>query len=429
MKKDLEKNIDCTAATSAAQFPKGGTPEVSPCGVRLRPETRETYICGVFASRDGHIFHNSKERIVHKRTTTGPKGGKHAYVYLRFNGKQKSYAVSKLVASAWIEGFDVFSDRIKYKDDDPFNFHVDNIQVIKPGEPLYSLGVRNANEAKRKMREEEKARLDSYGFEWARCSFPELECTREGLFRYKGYAINSYVRTSKVANGKVARHRFLMINVEGKHRGKCVRLTASKMVASAWKMYNPDTDFIVYKDGDPTNINMENLQVVGEKAYNRFLINRTRKEHTDSERYARYYETCKNVVHDSQMTLRFLDSGDFAEINGYLEKTVIPQLEDYIRLTLKMPEFRVRVIMTAAIDVLYCKLDEGKPMCNYLEFLKNISLRYKLTKGNLPSWMYEHPDKPYSNRYRMSNQDVLISKLSTKFNVVKQYGKKDKKQR
>ena len=427
MKKELEKNNDCSAATSAEQFPKGGVPETSPLGSPLRPETRETYICGVYASMDGRIFYAGKERIVHKRTTTGPKGGKYAFVYLQLNGKQKSCSVSRLVASAWISGFDVFNDRIKYKDDDVFNFHVDNLQIVKPGEPLYSLGVRNANEAKLKKRQEEKARLDSLGFEWSKCAFPELECTREGLFRYKGYAINSYIRTSKVGNGKIARHRFLMINIEGKHRGKHVRLTASKMVASAWKMYNPDTDFIIYKDGDSTNINMENLQVVGEKAYNKFLINRTRKEHTDSDRYAMYYETCKNVVHDSQMTLRFLDTGDFSEINAYLEKTVIPRLEEYIRFSLKMPEFSVRVIMTTAIDVLYCKLDEGRPLCNYYGFLKNIALRYKKSKGKLPFWMYEHPDKPYSNRYRMSNEEVLISRLSTKFNVVRQYGKKGTK--
>ena len=427
MKKELEKNNGCSAATSAEQFPKGGVPETSPSGTMLRPETRETYICGVYASMDGRIFYAGKERIVHKRTKTGPKGGKYAFVYLRLNGKQKSCSVSRLVASAWISGFDVFNDRIKYKDDDAFNFHVDNLQIVKSGEPLYSLGVRKANEAKLKKREEEKARLDSLGFEWSKCSFPELECTREGLFRYKGYAINSYISTQKVGNGKIARHRFLMINIEGKHRGKKVRLTASKMVASAWKMYNPDTDFIIYKDGDSTNINIENLQVVGEKAYNRFLMNRTRKEHTDSDRYAMYYETCKNVAHDSQMTLRFLDTGDFSEINAYLEKTVIPRLEEFIRFRLKMPEFSVRVIMTTAIDVLYCKLDEGRPLCHYYGFLKKIALRYKKSKGKLPFWMYEHPDKPYSNRYRMSNKEVLISKLSTKFNVVKQYGKKGTK--
>lgn len=427
MKKNQKTNIDCSVATSAEQFPKGGAPVASPFVGPLIPETRETFISGIFASKNGRIFNNKKEYLVHNRKTTGPKGGKYTYVNVRIYGKEKVFAVSKLVASAWIDGFDVSSDRIRYKDDDAFNCNVENLQIVKPGEPLYSLGVRNANEAKRKMREEEKTKLDSYGFEWGKCSFPGLECTRDGLFRYKGYAINSYVRTSKLANGKVARHRFLMINIEGKHRGKSVRLTASKMVASAWKMYNPDTDFIIYKDGDSTNINMNNLQVVDEKAYNKFLINRTRKEHTDSERYANYYETCKNVVHDSQMTLRFLDTGDFSEINAYLEKTVIPRLEDYIRFTLKMPEFRVRVIMTAAIDVLYSKLDEGRPMCNYYGFLRNIALRYKLTKGKLPFWMYEHPDKPYSNRYRMSNEDALISTLSTKFNVVRQNGKKSTK--
>lgn len=44
------------------------------------------------------------------------------------------------------------------------------------------------------------------------------------------------------------KHRFLILAEKKQGRRKNRRLTAAKMVASAWKFYNPDTDFIIYKN-------------------------------------------------------------------------------------------------------------------------------------------------------------------------------------
>ena len=67
-----------------------------------------------------------------------------------------------------------------------------------------------------------------------------LECTRDGLFRYKGKpkkVIYSYIINSRKATAKIT------IRYEGKNH----YWQAAKLVAKTWKVGYNDDDYITYK--------------------------------------------------------------------------------------------------------------------------------------------------------------------------------------
>ena len=421
MKKQIESkqlSLDFEGATTAEKLSPRG---VCHGGDNLtKPtimETRTTFITNIFATADGHIFdEKGKEKKRHFRTTTGKKGGRSAYVYINIDGRQRSISIAKLVASAFVDGYDIDNDTLVYNDGNSFNVSLGNIKVVKPCDRYRYTRIGRMNTVKATNREKRKKELDALDLEWGKCSFPGLECTREGIFRYKGYPINSYVRAQKRKNVE-CRHRFLMINVDGRQGGKNVRITASKMVASAWKFYNADTDFIVYKDKDPTNIHADNLIVVGEKPYIEYM---TRSFHpatkSTDEKILEYKEKCKLVIHDTQLTLDYLNTGNLAPINRYVEKEIIPPLMKYIKCSLRYGEGAARYLITSVIEVLYIKLDHGYPICNYLKFCKKTLDRYK-KNHKFDSWMFVTPERPYSKMVRMEDKETIIKELGQKFNV------------
>lgn len=386
-------------------------------------EARETFVPGLTVTRDGRFYHNGRSVKVYKRQTYGKHGGKHAFLHITKNKVVKNFSAGKLMASAWMDGFDAERDRVGYRDGDAFNVSLDNLIRIVPGDFSRITDVARMNNVKKAKRERARKELEALGLEWGRCSFPGLECTREGVFRYNGYPINSYVRVMKRANGKESKHRFLIINEGGGKDGKKIRLTASKMVASAWKFYNPETDFVIYKDGDPANIHVDNLQVVGEKVYVQYVQRNCNKEVTDRERWDRYKKTCEAVCHDSAMTLRYMNTGDLTEINGYLKKEIIPRFNDWLTYTKRFKTATVRYLLTSVIEMLYLKLDNGAPICNYYSFCTKTVVKWAKSKRFDP-WMFETPEKPYSKVVTMRNEEINIDGLKEKFNVVRKKKKK-----
>lgn len=79
-------------------------------------EARETYVRGVTVTRNGEFFHYGKSIKVYRRQTTGKHGGKSAFIHPVKDGKAKTYSAGKLIASAWMDGFDANTDKIGYRD-------------------------------------------------------------------------------------------------------------------------------------------------------------------------------------------------------------------------------------------------------------------------------------------------------------------------
>lgn len=391
---------------------------------------KETYVTGVFVSRQGECYHNGKKINVQRRQTYGKKGGKTTFIVIKNHGKSKCFSFAKLIASAFIEGYDWQNDRIVYKDGDSFNCDIENLLIVKPADFSKYSRIGQMNEAKRINREQMRAEMDAHGFVWRKCSEPFLECTSEGLFRYKGFPVNSYTRVMKRNHGKECKHRYLCLNIDGCRGGRNKRLTASKMIASAWKVgYDPETDFIAYKDGNPANIRLDNLVIVNEKDYNKYV---TRNSHskgiTQVEKYDERLQTALAVQHDSAMAVRFLQTGDYTEINAHVEKVVIPKLREYLIYRKRQSESLATYLLTSIIEILYCKLDSGFPICNYLRFCTKTADRW-IKKKRFEHWMFDTPEQPFSEVIRMKNEEINIEGLAEKFNVVRQYNRKNGKKR
>ena len=384
-------------------------------------ERRPTFITNFEVTADGRVFGCGKERKTIRRQTYGRKGGKSCCVNVIIDGRHTTISVAKLVASAFHEGYDPSKDTIIYKDGDSFNVAADNLIVVKPRDRYRYTRVGKMNRIKALKREKAKKELEALGLEWGKCSYPGLECTKEGIFRYNGYPVNSYVRVMRRKHTEV-KHRFLILAEKNQDRRKNRRLTAAKMVASAWKFYNPDTDFIIYKDGDPTNIHADNLKVVGESAYTQYTTrNLYNHEKSDEDKIAEYKEKCRTVLHDTQLTLNYLNTGNLTAINKYIETDIIPKLESHLKYTLRKSEIVVRYVMTTIIELLYIKLDKGFPICNYYKFCKKTADRY--AKKGFSHWMFETPETPYSKRVRMEDKELVIAELGKKFNVKREYKK------
>lgn len=73
-------------------------------------EARETFVPGLAVTRDGRLFHNGRSVKVYKRQTYGKHGGKHAFLHITKNKVVKNFSAGKLMASAWMDGFDAERD-------------------------------------------------------------------------------------------------------------------------------------------------------------------------------------------------------------------------------------------------------------------------------------------------------------------------------
>jgi hypothetical protein len=168
--------------------------------------------------------------------------------------------------------------------------------------------------------------------------------------------------------------------------GKSAYIQASKAIALAWKTYNPDTQYIIYKDGDIHNIHADNLEIVN---YERYLDFRMRNSVHTADDINKRIRKLQLVIDESSMTKHYFETLDFKPINRHVEDYLYICLMDYCKNTLFLGETVALDIVPECIARMYECIMNGMCLYNYERFCKKMLLNYKKKRnfgftGNIP---------------------------------------------
>lgn len=223
-----------------------------------------------------------------------------------------------------------------------------------------------------------------------------LKCTYDGRFLYKGNRKKVIYAKKNFGNEKAtARVTYLLPN------GKYGYIQAAKAVALAWKTFNPDTQYIVYKDGDIHNIKADNLEIVDYDRYVAFRMRNSEHKADDVEKRKRKLQL---VIDEASMTLNYFKTLDFKPINKHVEEYLYGCLMQYCKETLFLGETVALDIVPECIARMYECIMNGMCLYNYERYCKKLLLNYKKKRnfgftGNVP--------KPIEIQVEQLNLDCL----------------------
>lgn len=184
---------------------------------------------------------------------------------------------------------------------------------------------------------------------------------------------------------------------------------AAKLVAKAYLPKYYDGCRIVYKDGNIHNIKADNLVIAEEPQYWKYMQrNSGYRARTIDEKK----EKLRRIIHESNLTLNYLITKDFTEINKYVEKHLLPIMKDYCTRTLVIGVAKSEHIICEALFCLYDNIWSGNAVCNYERWLKKILLNYK-KKGT-----FGYMATGFTRQeWEAESQRIDVSILQTKYNV------------
>lgn len=301
-----------------------------------------------------------------------------------------------LVAKAWhpdyYEGCFVIP-----KDGDKKNIHVDNLEIVEPDEFYKWRGERTFDGKKPK-----KVDWAQYG-EFKKTSIDGLECTIDGVFRKNHRVLKVNYHTDSLGRKRQAE---ISCNVNGSRR----ILSAAKIIAQTW---SPNSWFdgcmIWYKDGNKHNIHSDNLILVDEKKFYNILGLKNKPEPMTFEQS---YERIKRRAKEAEIALKYFETGDFSDINIYVEKELLPLVVKYT-LSQGFSLSKTNVIITEVISVLYEYIMAYRPITHYYLFCQRLIRIYKKTNG---FGFYERMPNPLINK----NVSLLkIESLCEKYRCTK----------
>ena len=205
-------------------------------------EFRNTGWYDVMVSKDGEFFRNGIQRKVRMVPESG------AVVTARHEGKQHNIRANELIARAWHPDYYTGCCIIP-KDDDRFNYSLDNLLIVSKQEHTKWVNKRiaQAKYGNEEQLSERNALLEKYG-EFRSTGCHDIEVTKDAVFRRRG--------------------RILKVFVDSHHRSSvCVyadkkehKYNAADLVARAWL---PDLWFegcrVARKDGNGENLCADNL--------------------------------------------------------------------------------------------------------------------------------------------------------------------------
>lgn len=224
-------------------------------------------------------------------------------------------------------------------------------------------------------------------------SVPGLEVTADAEFRYKGKP--KKVVYCKTVNGRKATAR-MMIMIQGKSH----YWQAAKLVAEAWKGYEP-TDYITYKDGDIHNINADNLVLDDKKGYYQYMRRNSGYFGDTIEEKKRKLQL---VANESMMTLHYFQTLKMDEINQHVTDYLYPCLMKYAMNTLYLGERVALEQVPEAIARMYECIMNGFCLYNYERYCKKLLHNYK-KKGTFG--MTGKVPKPIKIEVEQLNLDCL----------------------
>lgn len=184
---------------------------------------------------------------------------------------------------------------------------------------------------------------------------------------------------------------------------------ASKLVAKAWLSEYYEGCGITYKDGDIHNIHIDNLKIV---PYEDYCEYRKRNAKNAVAPIEEKKEKLRRVIKESTLTLNYLETKDFSEINAYVENHLLPILKDYCMRTLQLGRSTTEHIVCEALYCLYDCIWSGNAVVNYERWMKKVLHNWK-KKGNF-GYMSEGFTKV---EWDAQLKEIDLSILSTKYNV------------
>lgn len=195
--------------------------------------------------------------------------------------------------------------------------------------------------------------------------------------------------------------------------GKVHYWQAAKLVAKAYLADYEDGCNIIYKDGDIHNIKAENLCVVSPKRYYEYT---RRNAGYSAATIDQKKEKLRRIIKEAGLTLNYLETKDFTEINAYVENHLLPILKDYCMRTLFIGRSTTEHIVCEGLYCLYDCIWSGNAVANYERWMKKILLNWK-KKGTF-GYMAEGFTR---QEWETESKQIDFNILTTKYNVA--YGK------
>lgn len=199
-----------------------------------------------------------------------------------------------------------------------------------------------------------------------------LEVTIDGKFRLNGRPRKAIHGKKRYGNGNVT------VQFIWRTNGKTNYIQAAKCVASAWKLKYKEGDYIVYKDGDCTNIHADNLKIVGKEQYWEYMRRNSVYKPDDVETRKR---KLRIVIEEASCTLHYFDTLDMEPVNKHVSGYLYLCLMEYCRKTLYLGESTSLSIVPECLARMYECIMNGMCLYNYERYCKKLLLNYK-KKGN-----------------------------------------------
>lgn len=200
---------------------------------------------------------------------------------------------------------------------------------------------------------------------------PTLECTFDGLFRYKGKPKKA-ILCSKV-NGDRATVR-IMISLNGTR----LYYQAAKLVARTWKVGYKEGDYLTYKDGNIHNIACDNLVVANREEYYEYMRRNSGFKADDVEKRK---AKLRNVIKEASLTLEYFETLSMEGINKHVTDYLYTCLVSYCVNTLHIGLQHSKSVVADCIARMYECIINGMCLYNYERYCKKLLHNYK-TKGS-----------------------------------------------
>lgn len=233
-------------------------------------------------------------------------------------------------------------------------------------------------------------------------AFPGLECTRDGKFRLNGKPRKPIFCKKAYGNHKAT----VQFNIVSK--GERYYFQASKLVAMAWKPRYKDGDCIIYKDGDCHNIHADNLVIVGEKDYWKYMQRNSGYKADDVEKRKK---KLRLVAEEAMLTCQYFETLDMSGINKHVTDYLYRCLMEYCLETLHIGVSVAKGIVPDCIARMYEVIMNGMCLYNYERYCKKLLLNYKHKgsfgiEGRIP--------KPIEINVQQLNLDRLCERYSVR---------------
>lgn len=200
-----------------------------------------------------------------------------------------------------------------------------------------------------------------------------MSCTYDGKFMYNGHPKKVIFASKNFGNEKATARLTWMVN------GKAQYMSAAKAVAIAWiPKFDPDNDYLTYKDGDIHNISADNLIVSSRDGYYNFLMRNSGFKADDIEKRKRKLQL---VIDEASMTKYYFETLDMSPINRHVEDYLYLCLVNYCKETLHLGDRTSMDIVPESIARMYEVIMNGMCLYNYERYCKKLLLNYKKKKS------------------------------------------------